>query len=45
MGELCSELERLGDSGDLAGALDLLKRLGEEFDGVKILLDAELSGD
>jgi HPt (histidine-containing phosphotransfer) domain-containing protein len=43
MGSLCLELERLGDSGDLAGASRLLSDLWEEFDRVKALLDAELS--
>lgn len=43
MGSICAELERLGESGDLAGAQNPLDRLGEEFDRVKVLLDAELS--
>jgi hypothetical protein len=36
-------MERLGDSGDLTRAPDLLARLEEEFDRVKILLATELS--
>ncbi len=45
MGSLCLELQRLGDSGDLAGASRLLSDLSEEFDRVKALLDVELSKD
>ena len=43
MGSICSELERLGDSGDLASVPESLSRLREEFDRVKHLLDTELS--
>ena len=43
MGSICLELERMGDSGNLASAPNSLVRLEEEFDHVKVLLDAEYS--
>ncbi len=43
MGEICLQLERLGDAGDLTDAPKLLAQLEEEFERVRHLLDAELS--
>ncbi|HKG17886.1 MAG TPA: Hpt domain-containing protein, partial [Solirubrobacteraceae bacterium] len=40
---ICLEMERLGDSGDLARAPDLLARLEEELGRVRVLLATELS--
>ncbi|QIN83985.1 PAS domain S-box protein [Rubrobacter tropicus] len=45
MGSLCLQLERLGDSGDLTRAPDLLALLEREFERVRLLLDIELSAD
>jgi CheY-like chemotaxis protein len=45
MGSICQQLERLGDSDDLTHAPDLLARLEEEFERVRLLLDVELSKD
>ena len=45
MGSICLQLERLGDSDDLTRAPDLLARLEEEFERVRLLLDVELSKD
>ncbi|HET7478668.1 MAG TPA: PAS domain S-box protein [Rubrobacteraceae bacterium] len=42
MASICAELERLGDSGDLTDAPELLSGLEEEFGRVRVLLDAEL---
>ena len=44
MGEICLQLERLGDSGDLTRVPDVFAQLEEEFERVRLLLDAELSG-
>ena len=44
MGEICLQLERMGDSGDLTDAPNLLAQLKKEFERVRHLLDAELSG-
>ncbi len=38
------EREKLGDAGDPAGTRSSMVRLGEEFDRVKSLPGAELSG-
>lgn len=43
MASICLELEKLGDSGDLTRAPELLSRFKEEFERIKILVDAELS--
>jgi CheY-like chemotaxis protein/HPt (histidine-containing phosphotransfer) domain-containing protein len=42
MGDICMQLERLGDSGDLTAAPGLFAQLEEEFGRVRLLLDAEL---
>ncbi|HEX2729212.1 MAG TPA: Hpt domain-containing protein, partial [Rubrobacteraceae bacterium] len=43
MASICLDLERLGDSGDLTQAPQLLDRIEEELDHVRTLLNAELS--
>jgi two-component system sensor histidine kinase/response regulator len=43
MGDICMQLEKLGDSGDLTDAPGLFAELEEEFGRVRLLLDAELS--
>ncbi len=45
MGEICQALESLNDSDDLTRATNPLAQLEEEFERVRLPLDAELSGD
>jgi CheY-like chemotaxis protein len=45
MAEICLELEQLAELDDSNRAQSIFARLEEEFDQVKVLLDAELSRD
>ncbi len=45
MAATCSDLQELGESGDLSGAPELLGRLEEEFGRVRPALEAEVEGD
>lgn len=43
MAELCKELQELGRSGKVEGAVELVEQLGTEFDRVREALDLEVS--